>query len=308
MMSARDEKHSLFATLWFTVAHYCIRPWPWIIVGLASLVLYPELGPEEKRMGYVFAMRDYLPVGVKGLLVAAFFAAYMSTIATQLNWGTSYIINDFYRRFFRPDGEEKHFVLVSRLTTILVMVLSLIITGFLETISGAWAFIIEAGAGLGLVLILRWYWWRINAWSEILAMITPFLVFGYLRLFTTVQFPESLFAIVGITTVVWVAATFLTAPVDEEKLIGFFRRVHPGGPGWERIERLVPDVKGDSGFGVLTVCWLSGIALVYSMLFGIGKLIFGEIGLGVFFVVLGCVAGAIIYRLLSRQGFEQIVR
>ncbi|MGB2959140.1 MAG: sodium:solute symporter family protein [Bacteroidota bacterium] len=308
MMSARDEKHSLFATLWFTVAHYCIRPWPWIIVGLASLVLYPELGPEEKRMGYVFAMRDYLPVGVKGLLVAAFFAAYMSTIATQLNWGTSYIINDFYRRFFRPDGEEKHFVLVSRLTTILVMVLSLIITGFLETISGAWAFIIEAGAGLGLVLILRWYWWRINAWSEILAMITPFLVFGYLRLFTTVQFPETLFAIVGITTVVWVAATFLTAPVDEEKLIDFFRRVHPGGPGWKRIERLVPDVKGDSGFGVLTVCWLSGMVLVYSMLFGIGKLIFGEIGLGVFFVALGCVAGAIIYRLLSRQGFEQVVR
>jgi len=308
MMSARDEKHSLFATLWFTVAHYCIRPWPWIIVGLASLVLYPELGPEEKRMGYVFAMRDYLPVGVKGLLVAAFFAAYMSTIATQLNWGTSYIINDFYKRFFRPDGEEKHFVLVSRLTTILVMVLSLIVTGFLETISGAWAFIIEAGAGLGLVLILRWYWWRINAWSEILAMITPFLVFGYLRLFTTVQFPETLFAIVGITTVVWVAATFLTAPVEEERLIDFFRRVHPGGPGWKKIARLVPDVKGDSGFGVLTVCWLSGIALVYSMLFGIGKLIFGETGLGLFFVALGCVAGAVIYRLLSRQGFEQVVR
>jgi SSS family solute:Na+ symporter len=308
MMSARDEKHSLFATLWFTIAHYCIRPWPWIIVGLASLVLYPELGAGEKRMGYVFAMRDFLPVGVKGLLVAAFFAAYMSTIATQLNWGTSYIVNDFYRRFIHSDAKEKHFVLVSRLTTILVMVLSLVITGFLETISGAWAFIIEAGAGLGLVLILRWYWWRINAWSEILAMITPFLVFGYLRLWTTIQFPETLFTIVGITTVVWIAGTFLTRPVDQQRLMEFFRRVHPGGPGWKRIARLVPEVEGDSGFGVLTVCWLSGIALVYSMLFGIGKLIFGEIGLGLFFIVLGCVAGAIIYRLLSRQGFERVAR
>jgi len=307
MMSARDEKHSLFATLWFTIAHYCIRPWPWIIVGLASLVLYPELGPEEKRMGYVLAMKDYLPAGLKGLLVAAFFAAYMSTIATQLNWGTSYIINDFYRRFIRPDAQEKHFVLVSRLTTILVMALSLVITGFLGTISGAWAFIIEAGAGLGLVLILRWYWWRINAWSEISAMVTPFLVFGYLKAFTAIQFPQTLFAIVGITTVIWLAATFLTAPVDEEKLIDFFRRVHPGGRGWRRIARLVPEVEGDSGFGLLTVCWLSGIVLVYATLFGIGKLIFGEITAGLLFLALACLAGAVIYRLLSRQGFQRVV-
>ena len=308
MMSAKDEKHSLFATLWFTIAHYCLRPWPWIIVGLASLILYPELGADEKRLGYVYAMRDYLPVGVKGLLVAAFFAAYMSTIATQLNWGTSYIINDFYRRFLHPGAEEQHFVLVSRVTTILIMVLSLLITGFLDTISGAWAFIIEAGAGLGLVLILRWYWWRINAWSEITAMLTPFVVFGYLRVFSSVVFPETLYFIVGITTIVWIAATFLTAPVEQEKLVSFYRRVHPGGAGWKKVARLVPDVKGDTGFGSLTTCWVSGIVLAYSMLFGIGKILLGDTGVGALLLLLGCAAGLVIYRILSRQGFEKLVR
>ncbi len=308
MMSAKDEKHSLFATLWFTIAHYCLRPWPWIIVGLASLILYPELGADEKRLGYVYAMRDYLPVGVKGLLVAAFFAAYMSTIATQLNWGTSYIINDFYRRFLHPGAEEQHFVLVSRVTTILIMVLSLLITGFLDTISGAWAFIIEAGAGLGLVLILRWYWWRINAWSEITAMLTPFVVFGYLRVFSSVVFPETLYFIVGITTIVWIAATFLTAPVEQEKLVSFYRRVHPGGAGWKKVARLVPDVKGDTGFGSLTACWVSGIVLAYSMLFGIGKILLGDTGVGALLLLLGCAAGLVIYRILSRQGFEKLVR
>jgi len=228
MMSAKDEKHSLFATLWFTVAHYCIRPWPWIIVGLATLVLYPELSPEEKRLGYVYAMRDYLPAGLKGMLVASFFAAYMSTIATQLNWGTSYVINDFYKRFVRASAGESQLVRVSRISTIVIMALSLIVTMMLDTISGAWTFIIEAGAGLGLVLILRWFWWRINAWSEIAAMVTPLLVYGGFRVFTNIEFPESLFWIVGITTVVWLAVTFVTKPVDEVKLKDFYPRPSRG--------------------------------------------------------------------------------
>ncbi|MBM3791681.1 MAG: Na+:solute symporter, partial [Acidobacteria bacterium] len=173
MMSAKDERHSLFATLWFQIAHYCIRPWPWIVVGLATLVLYPDLPAEQKRLGYIYAMRDYLPSGIRGLLVAAFFAAYMSTVATQLNWGASYVINDFYRRFVRPAGPESHLVAVSRIATILVMAISVAITGMIERISGAWEFIIECGAGLGLVLILRWFWWRVNAWSEIAAMVAP---------------------------------------------------------------------------------------------------------------------------------------
>ena len=192
MMSAKDEKHSLFATLFFQIAHYAIRPWPWIIVGLCTLLLYPQLGAGDKGLGYIYAMRDFLPVGLKGLLVAAFFAAYMSTIATQLNWGTSYLINDFYRRFVTKNEDEKHYVKISRGTTLLLMLLSVFVTIFISRISGAWEFIMECGAGLGLVLILRWFWWRINAWSEISAMITPFVVYPVIKIIGVV-FPYTLF-------------------------------------------------------------------------------------------------------------------
>lgn len=306
MMSAKDEKHSLFATLWFTIAHYCVRPWPWIIVGLASLVLYPELGPEEKRLGFVYAMRDHLPAGLKGLLVASFFAAFMSTIATQLNWGTSYIINDFYRRFIRRGAGERHLVAVSRATTILIMVVSLIVTGWLQTISGAWSFIIEAGAGLGLVLILRWYWWRINAWSEITAMIVPIVVLALLPAITTLQFPETLYIIVGVTTLSWLVVTFLTPPVEAGHLRAFYRRVHPGGVGWRHVAAEDPQVKGDTGFAALFVNWAAGIVLVYAMLFGVGKVILGDTGEGIVFLATGILAGVVIWWNLSRTGFESL--
>lgn len=308
MMSAKDEKHSLFATLWFTVAHYCVRPWPWIIVGLATLVLYPDLGPADKKLGYVYAMRDYLPAGLKGMLVASFFAAYMSTIATQLNWGTSYIINDFYKRFFTPRAEEKQLVFISRVTTLIVMVFSIILTLLLDTISGAWAFIIEASAGLGLVLILRWFWWRINAWSEIAAMVAPLLIYGYIKFSTSIQFPESLFYIVSLTTVVWLVVTFLTKPTDRRTLQNFYRRVHPGGVGWKEIAVTLPDVQGDSGYGGLLMNWFAGVVLVYATLFGIGKLIFGEIGSALLFFLVAGLATLIIYRDLSRRGFAKIVQ
>ncbi|HEX9615340.1 MAG TPA: sodium:solute symporter family protein, partial [Bacteroidota bacterium] len=307
MMSAKDEKHSLFATLWFTIAHYCIRPWPWIIVGLATLVLYPDLDMSSKRLGYVYAMRDFLPTGLKGMLVASFFAAYMSTIATQLNWGSSYVINDFYRRFLRPHADEKNLVFVSRVTTIAIMVLSLAITGLLDTISAAWAFIIEAGAGLGLVLILRWFWWRINAWSEITAMLAPLAVFALIKWQTGIQFPESLFVIVAVTTVCWLAVTFLTRPTDEETLRSFYRRVHPGGWGWRKIGESMPEVRGDTKYAGLFLNWLAGIVLVYMMLFGIGKLILGDIGMGILFVSIGFLAAGVIYWDLSRRGFETII-
>ncbi|HXG38810.1 MAG TPA: sodium:solute symporter family protein [Bacteroidota bacterium] len=308
MMSAKDEKHSLFATLWFTIAHYCVRPWPWIIVGLATLVLYPDLGPADKKLGYVYAMRDYLPAGLKGMLVASFFAAYMSTIATQLNWGTSYIINDFYKRFFKPQAEEKQLVFVSRVTTLIVMVFSIILTLLLDTISGAWAFIIEASAGLGLVLILRWFWWRINAWSEIAAMVAPLFIYAYIKFATSVQFPESLFYIVSLTTVVWLAVTFLTKPTDQVTLQNFYRRVHPGGAGWKKIAVTLPDVQGDSGYGGLLMNWFAGVVLVYAALFGIGKLIFGEIGSALLFFLVAGLATLTIYRDLSKRGFAKIVQ
>ena len=307
MMSAKDEKHSLFATLWFTVAHYCIRPWPWILVGLATLVLYPDLSMADKKLGYVYAMRDHLPAGLKGLLVASFFAAYMSTLATQLNWGTSYVINDFFKRFIRPNADQRSLVAVSRVTTLLMMVVSVIVTQFIDTISGAWTFIIEAGAGLGLVLILRWFWWRINAWSEIAAMITPLVTYGMMKVFFPMVFPESLFVIVGVTTVVWLTVTFSTAPVSMPQLETFYRRVHPGGPGWKIIQDRMPDVKGDSDFRTLWSCWLAGISMVYSALFGIGSLIFGDYLTALAYGVAVAVSAWWINRSFSRIGFDVLV-
>ncbi|MGA9116765.1 MAG: sodium:solute symporter family protein [Bacteroidota bacterium] len=280
MMSARNETHALLATLWFTIAHYCLRPWPWILTALAALVLYPGLPEGERKLAYVYAMRDHLPPGLLGLLVAAFLAAYMSTIATHLNWGTSYVIHDFYRRFIRPAATERHYVAVSRITTAAVMLLSLAVTARMETIQGAWVFIIEAGAGLGLVLILRWYWWRVNAWSEIAAMIAPCVGYAVVRFLTPVRFPESLFLIVGFTTAAWLAATFLTPPTDAETLKSFYRRVHPGGLLWKRIALQVPEVKGDSGFGRLFLLWCAGVAAVYLVLFGVGHILLGESALG----------------------------
>ncbi|MGQ9617535.1 MAG: sodium:solute symporter family protein [Candidatus Aminicenantia bacterium] len=308
MMSAKDEKHSLLSTLWFTIAHYCIRPWPWIIVGLTTLVLYPSLNINEKRLGYVYAMRDFLPAGLKGLLVSAFFAAYMSTIATQLNWGTSYVINDFYRRFVKKEASEKHYVFISRITTLVVMVASILVTMIIQTISGAWQFIIEAGAGLGLVLILRWYWWRINAWSEISAMIAPFFAYGYIKFFKEASFPQSLFYIVGFTSIVWLITTFITKPVSKEKLIEFYRRVHPGGIGWKEISELLPEVKKDSGYTGLIISWIFGVILVYASLFGIGKLILGEYISGLIYILSALGAGTVIYYNLSRIGWEKAVK
>ena len=308
MMSAKDEKHSLFATLWFQIAHYCVRPWPWIIVGLTTLVLYPDLPAAQKRMGYIYAMRDYLPAGLLGLLVAAFFAAYMSTVATQLNWGTSYVVNDFYRRFVRRTAPERHFVTVSRVTTLLVMALSVVITGMIERISGAWEFIIECGAGLGMVLILRWYWWRINAWSEIAAMVAPFVAYSYIKFATSIVFPQTLYYIVGFTTLVWLAATFLTRPTDMEHLKSFYRRVHPGGALWKPVADAVPEVTETSGFGFLFVDWLAGIVLVYSILFGIGSLIFGSYARGAGLLCAAISAAGYLYWDLSRRNWTDLSR
>jgi SSS family solute:Na+ symporter len=305
MMSARDEKHSLFATLWFTIAHYCLRPWPWILTGLAALVLYPELSNADKKLGYVYAMKDHLPAGFLGLLIAAFLAAYMSTIATHLNWGTSYIINDFYKRFIRQNANEKHYVLISRIATVLMMVVSLIVTANMQTISGAWAFIIEAGAGLGLVLILRWYWWRVNAWSEITAMVAPFIGYAVVRA-QGIPFPESLFLIVAFTTLCWLVATYLTPPTDEHTLLAFYRRVHPGGVLWKPIANKLPEVKGDAGFGALFMDWIAGVVLVYTTLFGTGKILFGDYLAGGLLYGIALAAGWLIYADLSKRGWHTV--
>lgn len=303
MMSAKDEKHSLFATLWFTVAHYAIRPWPWIIVALVSLVLYPNLPPEQQGEGFVMVMRDYLPSGLLGLLLAAFLAAYMSTISTQLNWGASYLINDLYRRFIKTDGAERDYIRAARIATMLTMVLSLIVTSKLTRISDAWLFIIEASAGIGLVLILRWFWWRINAWSEIAAMVAPLLLYPFIR--SWVAFPFTLFILVGWSTVIWIAVTFLTAPTDDKTLDNFYRRIHPGGVGWKPVAARMPEVIGDSGYGKLLIDWAAGCVMVISALFGIGRLVFGEYLAAGGYLLWTAAAAGVIYFHLSRIDWEQ---
>ncbi|MDQ3021628.1 MAG: Na+:solute symporter [Bacteroidota bacterium] len=307
MMSAKDEKNSLFATLFFQIAHYCIRPWPWIIVGLCSIILYPDLSQADKGLGFVKAMNDFLPPGLKGLLLAAFLAAYMSTIATHLNWGTSYFINDFYKRFLVKDKSEKYYVSVSRLMTIVFMFLSVIVTTQMTTISGVWGFVIECGAGLGLVLILRWFWWRVNAVSEIVATVTPFIVYGVLYFGEfDVKFPNTLYIIVPITTIAWLITAYITKPTDESKLESFYRRVHPGGIGWKRISEKLTDVKSDSGYYLLFINWIAGVVLVYSFLFGFGKIIFGEYLAGLLFLLAGIAAALLIRRNFNKVGWETI--
>lgn len=306
MMSAKDEKHSLLATLWFIIAHYAIRPWPWIMVALVSLVLYPDLDMAHKGEGFVMVMRDYLPSGLLGLLLAAFLAAYMSTISTQLNWGTSYIVNDFYRRFFRKSGDEKYYVRIARITTILIMILSLIVTSKMDRISDAWAFILEASAGIGIVLILRWFWWRINAWSEISAMIAPLVILPFIKPF--VEFPNTLFFIVGWSSIVWLTVTFMTAPTNEKTLISFYERIHPGGVLWKPISDKLPHVKSDSGYTQLFIDWIAGCILVIFSLFGFGKIILGEQGIGFLFLFIAGCAGYVIYWHLSKIGWEKVAK
>ena len=304
MMSAKDEKNSLFATLWFTIAHYCLRPWPWILVALASLVLYPDL--TDTREGFVLAMRDVLPSGVLGLLVAAFLAAFMSTISTQLNWGVSYLVNDFWRRFVKPDRDERYYVLMSRAFTFGVALVSILVTTQLDSISGAWGLILTASAGLGLVLILRWYWWRINAWSELTATVIPILMVILSLLGVPIPgldapFPNNLFTVVSITTVLWLIVTFITRPTATDTLNAFYRQVRPGGPGWGPVARRHADVTPDTGMGVMAANWAAGVVLVYSFLFGTGNLLLGSIGPGLLCIGAGLGCGAYLWWDMSRR-------
>ena len=301
MLSTRSERDSVLAMLWFTIAHYCVRPWPWILVGLAALVLYPGL--DNPGEGYVMVMRDALPAGLLGLLFAAFLAAFMSTISTQLNWGTSYLVNDLYRRFMVRGGDERHYVLVSRVLTFLLAIGGFVLATQLSSVSGAWGLLLSASAGMGLVLILRWYWWRVNAWSELTATVVPlFLValqlVGVDVPFLTSAFPTNLFGIAGITTVAWLAATFLTAPTEADTLARFYRRVRPGGPGWRALSARHTDVVPDSGLGALAVRWLLGCAAVYAALFGVGWVVLGETLKGVLtLLVAGGVLAALVVAL-----------
>jgi len=316
IFSAKDEKHSILATLWFNIAHYAIRPWPWILVALVAMVHFQHDAAfaQDPESGYIRIMLLYLPVSLRGLMVAAFAAAYMSTIGTQFNWGASYLVNDLYRRFFRKTGTEKHYVRVSQLATVLLMICSAIVSFYMESISGAWMFLMALGAGTGLVYILRWYWWRINAWSEVAAMASAFVVslvleFGFhLSSENAYDFAYLVLITTGITTAVWLIATFLTKPEPDEKLIPFFRKVRPSPTFWGPIAAKVHDVvpRKDGLFNIMN--WLFGCLLIYMSLFGFGKLIFGETLVGVLFLIVAAIAFTVIYRNLSKRGWESLSR
>jgi SSS family solute:Na+ symporter len=326
IFSAKTERDGVLATLSFQVAHYALRPWPWIITGLACVILYPNgIGPTHDKEGaYVQAFVDLLPTPWRGFMLAGFAAAYMSTVATQLNWGASYLVNDFYRRFLKKDGTEKHFVAVSRAATVVLFLLSVIVTMNLSSVEQAWKFLIGLGAGTGLVYILRWYWWRINAWSEISAMIASFVTFtffggslgsilnkigivasadaltpGFIRTAGANADAYILVLTVFVTTVVWIVATYVTAPEPESVLEAFYRRVRPGGPGWRRIStRLGFGTEPIPGGKLAWVNWLAGVVAVYASLFGIGKVIFGEWGAGIVLLVIAGLSFAWIARAL----------
>ncbi|HET9385275.1 MAG TPA: sodium:solute symporter family protein [Gemmatimonadales bacterium] len=306
IMSTRDERHGLLATLWFNIAHYALRPWPWIIVGLFAAVTYPDLsapGADAGR-GYARAMVDLLPSPLRGLLLAAFAAAYMSTIATHLNWGTSYFVNDFWLRFLRKGASDREQVMVSRVATGVLMLLALVVMQFLNSVEQGWRILLGMGAGTGLVLILRWYWWRINAWSELVAMAASLVV--SLTLWEVFDMPAdhwlTLLITVGVTTAAWLVATLVTPPEAPETLERFYRRARPGGAGW-RVVATRLGFAGDTipGGALSWVNWVAGWLAVYASLFAIGQLLVGTIGLAVIFGIIAAAAFALIARNLRHD-------
>jgi Na+/proline symporter len=310
---AKDEKHSLLATLWFNVAHYAVRPWPWILTALASLVLYPGLADKESGFVRTFVDPAVFPAALRGVMIAAFAAAYMSSVGTQLNWGASLLVNDFYRRFLVRGGSERHYVRVSQATTVLLMLASCLVTWYQESIAGAWTFLIAVGAGTGSVFILRWFWWRINAWSEVSAMAASFVVSLVLQLGLGLrsgdprEFAWIVLVTVAASTLVWLAATWLTPPEPRETLLAFYRRVRPSAALWGPVAAAAPDVVPTRDGLLDLMDWAAGCVLVYATLFGVGKIIFGELALGLGMLALAAGAGWLIFRDLDRRGWRVVV-
>jgi Na+/proline symporter len=320
MLASRNEAHAMKATLWFNVAHYALRPWPWIIVALASLIVYPTLesiqaafphiDPSIVRHDLAYpAMLIFLPSGVLGLVVASLAAAYMSTISTHLNWGASYIVDDVYRRFLAPNEDVRRYVAVGRMATVGLIVLASAVSLWLENALQAFQILLQIGAGTGLVFLLRWFWWRINAWSELSAMVISFLVAIYFQFVHTALGFEavdaSLQLVLGVlvTSVGWVTVTFLTAPADAETLRSFHALIRPMGRGWAGAGLGLEPDDGDSPTAAF-LAWFLGLTVVYGAIFGTGYLLYGQLRLAGVCLGTAAVATGFLLKTLPRVGIR----
>ena len=315
MLAAKSENDALSGTLLFNFAHYALRPWPWIIVALSSLLMFPQLSDIARTFPYVdrrlighdiaySAMLKFLPPGFMGLMVAGLLAAYRSTISTHLNWGTSYVVHDFYRRFIRPGASEAHYVLAGRVVTVLLMTLAALLTFVLDSARQAFQLMMSVGAGTGLIYLLRWFWWRVNAWSEIAAMVSSFLVaLGFevaRRLGADVPPHVSLVATVAATTVVWVSVAYLTPPTDHGTLVDFYRLVRPAGPGWSRVHADAGVGPSPDSFAHALLGWVLGCLFVYAALFGAGSFLYGNTQQGAVWSVVFVASSIGLVRLLPQ--------
>jgi Na+/proline symporter len=314
MLAAKDERHAMKATLWFNIAHYALRPWPWIIVALASIIVYPDLASIAARfphldprivrndLGYP-AMLVFLPQGLLGLVVASLAAAYMSTISTHLNWGASYVVDDVYRRFVAPNRDDRHYVAIARLVTVVLVTLSAVVSLWLENAMQAFQIMLQIGAGTGLIFILRWFWWRINAWSEISAMLISFGVALWFQLGALPQLDASLRLVLGvaITTAGWLTVTLLTAPTPTATLQSFYDRIRPFAFGWRRAVTTKPD---QDSITAALACWFLGCIVVYGTLFGTGFGLYGRMGLAAVCLTIAAGAAYGLFRTLPRVRFE----
>jgi solute:Na+ symporter, SSS family len=315
MLAARSERDALAGTLLFNVAHYAVRPWPWLIVALSSILVFPEVADISRALPHVdprlvgndmaySAMLTFLPAGLLGLMVAGLLAAYVSTISTHLNWGTSYLVHDFYRRFLRPGESERHYVFIGRLVTALLMVLAGLLTLVMETARDNFNLMLSVGAGTGLLYILRWYWWRINAWTEIAAMVSSFvLAVGFFiaqRRGLAMPAHVSLMWTVAITTVVWLAAAWLTAPTDGKTLDAFYRLARPAGPGWTAVRKAAGGLAPLDDMNGAFIGWIAGCVFVFSALFGMGHFLLGHVMSATVSAALFAGSGLVLLRLLPR--------
>jgi hypothetical protein len=318
MLASKSERDALGAVLFFNVAHYVLRPWPWILVGLASIIVYPQLSDLQRALPHVDpglighdiaypAMLKFLPTGFIGLMVGGLIAANSSTILTHLNWGASYLVHDFYRQFVRSDAPERHYVVVARLVTILLFVCSSATVYLLDSAKEAFDIILQIGAGTGLLYLVRWFWWRVNAWCEIVAMVSSFgvslILLAVSRSGVAISTHAALLITIAATTVCWVLAAYLAPQTDRATLVSFYRKVRPFGPGWADVRASAGPLPEDSdpeNIPMALLGWVAGCAAIWSALFAVGNYLYGRTGTALVLTAIFAVTGLTVMRIVSR--------